>query len=259
MARATPLTTQSLLLCVTAALAVSVFFYDTLPIYPFRLLVTLMHESGHAIAAILIGGHVASVTISPTQGGLTLSTYPQSIVRGMIVTSAGYVGSAISGAALLWAAGRMRTGRFLLTFLAVWMIAVAVLWVPIVPPQVAGAAAHASGYARSDGLFTLAFILVLSSLLLLVAWKGAVWLRQLLVIWIATLSCLAALQDIRGLFGYGLDGSDAASMARVTHLPAGLWAGVWMLLSLLAVALGLRSLLGRRDPRMAQGIRLRAA
>lgn len=240
--------TVPLLLCVLAALGVSLFFWNTLPLYPFQLLVTLMHESGHAIVTKLVGGRVISLTVSPSRGGLTQSVYPPSLWRAMAIDSAGYVGSAVAGATLLWAAGRMRSGRLLLTGLVVWMVGVAIVWVPIFPPQTVGAASVASGFSRTDGLFTLAFILGTSAFLLLVAWKGALWLRQLLVVWIATLSCFAALQDIKRLFGYGAGGSDADNMARVTHIPAAFWAVLWMLLSLLAIAVGLRSILRRPRP-----------
>src|SRR6185312_12521325 len=211
-----PLGTASLLVCVGAALAVSLFFWNALPLYPFKLLVTLMHESGHAITAKLLGCTVSSMTISPTQGGLTIPLCPPSLIREVAIGSAGYVGSAVSGAVLLWAAGRMRSGRLLLTGLVVWMLAVAIAWVPLLPPSVGGSTAYASGYARSDGAFTLAFILGTSAVLLLIAWKGPLWLRRILIIFIATLSCLDALQDLKALFGHGVGGSDADNMAAAT-------------------------------------------
>ena len=67
-------------------------------------------------------------------------------------------------------------------------------------------------------------------------------------IWIATLSCLAALEDIKGLFGYGLGGSfsDADAMGKLTILPAAFWAGSWMLMSIGAMGIGLWSIVKRR-------------
>jgi hypothetical protein len=128
------------------------------------------------------------------------------------------------------------------------MVGVAVLWVPLLPPDPGAAHALATGSSRSDGLFTLGFIAGMGALLGLVAWKGPVWMRRGLVVWIAALSCLLALQDIKGLFGYGLQVgvSDAHAMAQLTYLPAPLWAAVWMVLSLAAMWLGLRSIVRRR-------------
>lgn len=243
-----PLSTPLLLGTLVVAAAVSVFLWDTVWVYPFRLLVTLMHETGHAVAAKLVGGDVVSVTISPREGGLTLSAFEPTLLKRIIVSSAGYVGSSLAGALLLVAAGRMRSGRALLWCLVAWMALVVVLWVPFVPPEADGGAAKASGFARTDGLFTMGFSIGVGGLLALAAWKAPVTLRRVIVIWIAALSCLASLEDLKGLFGYGLagSGSDADAMARLTYIPAGVWAAVWLLLSLGAMGLGVRSILKRR-------------
>lgn len=243
------MSTRALLACLVLAAAASLFLWQTVYLYPFRLLVTLMHESGHALTAWALGAHVSSVTISPATGGLTYHSLTGSLWKELLIASGGYVGSSVAGAVLLVAAGRMRSGRALLWALVVWMVGVAVLWVPLLPPDPGAAHALATGSSRSDGLFTLGFIAGMAAFLGLVAWKGPVWLRRGLVVWIAALSCLLALQDIKGLFGYGLEAggvSDAQSMAQLTYLPAPFWAAVWMGASLVAMWLGLRSIVRRR-------------
>jgi hypothetical protein len=243
------MSTRALLACLVLAAAASLFLWQTVWLYPFRLLVTLMHESGHAVAAWALGATVSSVTISPSTGGLTYHSLTGSLWKELLIASGGYVGSSLAGALLLVAAGRMRSGRALLWSLVAWMVAVAVAWVPLLPPDPGATHALATGSSRADGLFTLGFIAGMGALLGLVAWKGPVWLRRGLVVWIAALSCLLALQDIKGLFGYGLEVgvSDAHAMARLTYLPAPFWAAVWMGVSLGAMALGLRSILRRRQ------------
>jgi len=75
--------------------------------------VVLMHESGHALATLLVGGSVDRIQISPDQGGVTFSRYPPSLLRAIVISSAGYVGSTVSGCVLLWIAARgmgIRTG-----------------------------------------------------------------------------------------------------------------------------------------------------
>jgi hypothetical protein len=242
------MSTRALLACLVLAAVASLFLWQTVYLYPFRLLVTLMHESGHAVTAWALGAHVSSVTISPATGGLTYHTLTGSLWKELLIASGGYVGSSVAGAVLLVAAGRMRSGRALLWALVVWMVGVAVLWVPLLAPDPGAAHALATGSSRSDGLFTLGFIAGMGAFLGLVAWKGPVWLRRGLVVWIAALSCLLALQDIKGLFGYGLEVgvSDAHAMAQLTYLPAPFWAAVWMAASLGAMGLGLRSILRRR-------------
>jgi hypothetical protein len=243
------MTNRTLLVCLALAAGASLFLWHTVWLYPFRLLVTLMHESGHALMAWAVGASVKSVTISPSTGGLTHYAFSGSRLDRMLIASGGYLGSSVAGALLLVAAGRMRSGRLLLGVLVVWMVAVAVLWVPLLPPDPGAAAALATGSSRSDGLFTLGFIAGMGALLGLAAWKAPVWLRRALVVWIAALSCLLALQDIKGLLGLGLEsgGSDAHTLAEMTYLPAPFWAAVWMVLSLGAMGLGLRSILKRRQ------------
>lgn len=243
------MSTRALLACLGLAAAASLFLWHTLWLYPFRLLVTLMHESGHALAAWAVGSQVLSVTISPASGGLTYHSLTGSLWKELLIASGGYLGSSVAGALLLVAVGHMRSGRVLLWGLVAWMVAVAVLWVPLLPPDPGAAHALATGSSRRDGLFTLGFIAAMAALLGLVAAKGPVWLRRALVVWIAALSCLLALQDIKGLFGYGFEAgvSDAHAMAGLTWLPAPLWAGVWMLMSLGAMGLGLRSIVRRRQ------------
>lgn len=242
------MSTRALLACLALAAGVSLFLWQTVWLYPFRLLVTLMHESGHALTAWAVGSNVSSVTISPATGGLTYHSLTGSLWRELLITSGGYLGSSVAGALLLVAAGRMRSGRALLGGLVMWMVGVAVLWVPLLPPDPGAAHSLYTGSSRSDGLFTLAFIAGMGALLGLVAWKAPVWLRRALVVWIAALSCLLALQDIKALLGYGLQVgiSDAHAMAELTWLPAPFWAAAWLVFSLGAMGLGLRSILRRR-------------
>jgi hypothetical protein len=244
-----PLSTRALVACLVLAAAVSLFLWQTVWLYPLRLLVTLMHESGHALTAWAVGAHVSSVTVSPTTGGLTHHSATGSLWKNLLISSGGYMGSSVAGALLLVAAGRMRSGRLLLWGLVAWMVGVAVLWVPLLPPAPSATSAQFTGSSRVDGVFTLGFIAGMAALLGLIAWKGPVWLRRGAVLWIAVLSCLLALQDIKGLLGVGLEAgaSDAHNMARLTWLPAPFWAAVWMALSLAAMGLGLRSILRRRE------------
>ena len=90
-----------LLVALGAAALAGVLFWNTWPLYPFKLLVVLMHESGHAAAALLVGGAVDGIRISPDQGGVTLARIPPTMLREVVVSSAGYVGSAVSACVLL--------------------------------------------------------------------------------------------------------------------------------------------------------------
>jgi hypothetical protein len=216
-----------LLFALAASAVVGVLFWNTWPLYPFKLLVVLMHESGHAAATLLVGGSVDLIRVSPDQGGLTVSNFPPSLLRQIVISSAGYVGSSVSGCVLLYVAARAKEGRWPLIALAGWCALVTVLYV-------------------RDG-FTLVFVGGCALALGILARFGASWLRRAVLVFLAVFSCSYALYDIRDdllhLSGSGM--SDADALARATFIPAIVWAVGWGLLSLLLLALTLRRILLR--------------
>ena len=223
-----------LLLALAGAAVAGILFWNTWPLYPFKLLVVLMHESGHAAATLLVGGSVDSIRVSPDQGGLTLSRFPPSLLREIVVSSAGYVGSAVSACVLLYLAARSREGRWPLIALAAWCGLVTALYV-------------------RDG-FTLIFVGGCTLALGLLARYGAAWLRRAVLVFLAAFSACYALYDIRDdllhLRSWS-GGTDADALARVTFVPAIVWAILWGSLSVILVLLTLRRVLVSSRPDIA--------
>jgi hypothetical protein len=220
-----------LLFALAAAGLAGVLFWNTWPLYPFKLLVVLMHESSHAAAALLVGGSVEAIRISPDQGGLTLSRFAPSLVREVMVISAGYLGSAISACVLLYVAARSRQGRWPLIALAGWCALVTVL------------------YVRDT--FTLVFVGACTLALGLVARFGSSWLRRGLLVFLAAFSCCYALYDIRDdlLHLRSWSGrTDADALAQLTFVPAVVWGLAWGALSIALVVLTLRRILVSAQP-----------
>jgi len=212
-----------------AALAVSfvagILFWNAWPLWPFRLLVVLMHESGHAAATLLVGGQVDRIQVAANEGGVTLSRYVPSLWRQVVVASAGYVGSTVSGCVLLWLSARSRQGRWPLIALAFWTALVALLWV-------------------RDG-FTLLFVGGATLVLGLAARFGPPLLRRGLLVFLGTFSVSYALYDIEDdlLHFTSRGASDAQALAQATYIPALVWGLGWGILSLALVALTLRQIL----------------
>ena len=232
---------RKLLFAMVVSAAVGLFFWQNPALAPFKLLVVLMHESGHAAATLLVGGSVRSIVVMPNEGGLTQSLIPATLLRRVVVSSGGYVGSTIAGCVLLFAAARTKQARWPLIALAGWTSALIVLWV--------------------RDLFTLGFALAWTVLLLAAARFAPVLLRRGLLVFTATFSALYAIFDIKDdLLHFGpAVGSDADSLAQITYVPAIVWGIGWGLLSLLILALTLRAVLGKAgDDRRASGFRLPA-
>ncbi|HVO29873.1 MAG TPA: M50 family metallopeptidase, partial [bacterium] len=90
-----------------AVVLATYLLWGTWATYPVQLFVVFVHESGHAIATLLTGGEVHGMEINRWLGGATF-------VRGgipFITLQAGYLASALFGAAMILAAARPATAR----------------------------------------------------------------------------------------------------------------------------------------------------
>ena len=59
-------------------LAVGLVFWDSPVLWPLKVLVVMIHETGHAVASLLVGGSVDSISVSGNEGGHCLSRLPDS-------------------------------------------------------------------------------------------------------------------------------------------------------------------------------------
>ncbi len=190
------------------SLAASVTPWADLLLYPFRLFTTWVHECGHALATVLVGGHVTSVTIQPDASGLTHSLVPDGRLARGVVASAGYLGAALIGCLLIAATRVERRAHGLLGGVGVFMLLTLILWI--------------------RNLFGAVVVLAWAATFLLLARRRLGATSQFLVGLLAIQVALNAVYDIRVL--YLVDGqSDAVSMARLFVLPAAFWATAWML------------------------------
>ena len=100
---------------ILVALFIAVWLlWDTPVVYPIKIFVVVLHELGHAVAALLTGGQVVSIEIFPDEGGVTTT-------RGgwpFVILSAGYLGSLLAGGVLLYLSSYRRWGRALMIALA---------------------------------------------------------------------------------------------------------------------------------------------
>jgi Peptidase M50B-like len=181
-----------------------------------RLGVTVVHEAGHAVAAVLVGRRLRSIRLHSDTSGLTVSRGKPRGPGMVAMLAAGYLAPAALGllAALLLADGRSVALLWLLVVLAAAMV----LWVR-------------NGY----GLV----VLVLGGAgVLLVTWYGDGQVQSVAAYLIAWLLLLAAPRPLVELLTAGRRRgrtSDADQLAGLTRVPA----VVWILLLLLANLAGL--------------------
>jgi hypothetical protein len=190
--------------------------------YPFHLFGTFVHELSHGMAAILTGGDFRRFSVSPDLSGLAWSAGG---IR-WIITSAGYVGSAIFGGLLVVLSARGVAARSVLFFMGVILGLLCLVFV--------------------RNLFGIVSGLALSGLLILAGEKLNPPLADGLLLFLAVqmmLNALNSLTDLVWLSTYGANiMTDAQIMQQQTLIPAIFWAILWtgisvvILVAALAVA-----------------------
>src|SRR5207302_7231179 len=93
---------QAITLLVAALISIALWFIPFAEIlgYPFRVFVTFIHEGGHALAALMTGNSVRSLSVAMNASGETYTSQGGTFSQ-MLVASAGYLGAMIYGAILL--------------------------------------------------------------------------------------------------------------------------------------------------------------
>ena len=186
-----------------------------------RLLVTICHEGGHALVALLTGRQLRGIRVHSDTSGLTL-TRGRPTGFGMVATLfAGYPASSVLGLGAAW--------------LVASGYAAGVLWL-----SVAGLAVMLLSIRNFYGALVVALT---GTLLALASWfipgDFVAWLAGL----VSWMLLLAGPRPVIELFGNRSPGSDAAQLARLTHVPRVVWTLGWLALSVAALFAGGRWLL----------------
>jgi hypothetical protein len=217
---------RTLLIAAAVTIVLSLIPYAGFITYPIRLLVTFIHEGSHALMAILTGGAVQAISVSPDGSGLTTSRLPMGL-SPLLVASAGYLGASLFGAALIGLLRRGASGNRLLlvTAIAVGLVTLGVL----------GGIFNAWGHPPFAVLFALFWGVVLTAGLFIASRKMDAKTAGWAAAFIGVQCTLNALFDLKTLFALSVHTgaqTDAMNMARMTLIPAPVWAAFWMALSI---------------------------
>jgi len=192
--------------------------WDLPILLPLRILVVVFHEAGHALMTLATGGEVLAVSVSPDEGGLTMS-------RGgsrLLILNGGYLGSIAAGVVLLRLARSDGRGRPMLALLGLVLVGAALVWFrPIL----------------SFGFF---YALLGGALLVLLAARVRHQVADWIVRTVGLFSLLYGLLDVKSdVLDHGLQAgavrSDAAMLAEATGVPALVWGLGWVVVGLLLV------------------------
>jgi hypothetical protein len=217
-------------LLVAATISVVLWFvpYAEFLTYPFRIFVTFIHEGGHALAALLTGNSVASLSVATNASGETY-TSQGGLISQVLISSAGYIGSMAFGALLLVLIRKAVKARIILLCCAALIFGLTMIYGFIKPIFWMN--------AWSGIPFTLLAGTVISVGLVLIARFASARVATFFVSFLAVQCVLNALFDLKTVFFLSSPfgptiPTDALNMARATHVPAIFWTVIWIGLAL---------------------------
>jgi len=229
---------QATLLLTAAVISIVLWFIPFAEIltYPFRIFVTFIHEGGHAIAALLTGNSVESLSIATNASGETYTSQGGAFSQ-MFVASAGYLGSMAYGALLLVLIRKTIAARVVLIGSAAIVFALTLVY-GLIKPIV-------SGVASSGIPFTILAGTLLTVGLVAVARYAGARVATFFVSFLAVQCVLNALLDLKTVFFLSSPfapsvPTDAVNMANATHIPALVWSVIWIVIAVGILALAMR-------------------
>lgn len=172
----------------------------------FRTVNTLLHESGHALGAILTSGEVVRVEFKKDTSGIA-ETKSSSKFRAFIVSFAGYPFAALVSSILLVLVinEQLKPALFILfTFIVLNLMF----------------------FVRN--LFGIVWLLVFASMLTFIVWFDNVLLSRILLLFIALIAFTETLTSTLFIAFLGFTkpkkAGDLSNMQKVSGIPSGFWA-----------------------------------
>jgi len=205
---------------ISVALSIILPFVPVLKwgLLPFDLLNTHLHELFHALATIASGGQVEHIEVYMTGAGVTLS-------RGgfvPLILMSGYLGASLFGASMVMACKTSRVAMIWLRILGGMVLASNILWV------------RGDIVGFSLGVAWPIVIFLCSSRL---KGESILFAAQFLAVQ-QCLNSVKSLRDLVLLSGSGVT-TDAQMLANETHVPAVVWASLWMIVSLFGMGVAM--------------------
>jgi hypothetical protein len=236
---------QAMTLLLAATLSVVLWFipYAEVLTYPFRIFVTFIHEGGHALAALLTGNSVASLSVAMNGEGETYTTHG-GLISNVLIASSGYLGSMIFGALLLVLIRKAVAARIVLLSCAVLVFGLTMIF-GLFKPMFA--------FNTWSGIpFTLFAGTLISVGLVLIARFASARVATFFVSFLAVQCVLNALFDLKTVFFLSSPfvmgaQTDAVNMAQATGIPSIFWAVLWIGLALGILWFAMRLYVAGRD------------
>lgn len=185
--------------------------WNTPVVYPLKIFVVLLHEIGHGVAAIITGGKMIRIELSPQQGGVCWSS------GGFrpLVLMAGYLGSMFFGGIILTVAARTKFDKAISVVIGGIILIITLFFVRTV--------------------FGFVFSLLFGAAMIIVGIFAPVKINDIVLKVIGLTSVLYAILDIKDdLITRNIEGSDASQMSKIIPLPPQVWGIIWIVIAIVA-------------------------
>ncbi|MGW0431650.1 M50 family metallopeptidase [Micromonospora sp. NPDC003197] len=188
--------------------------------------ITIAHEGGHALAALLTGRRLHGIRLHSDTSGLTLSA-GRPTGFGMVLTLlTGYIAPSLVGLAGAWLLGGNRITLLL------WVAVVLLLAMLVMIRNV----------------FGIVSIVVTTAVVLGVSWYASPDVQAAFAytgVWFLLIGGVRPVGELQSLRSRGrMPQSDADQLAGVTRLPALFWVGLFGVINLIALLVGASLLAG---------------
>jgi Peptidase M50B-like len=208
-----------LLVLVTAVTALAVVAFR--PLWRIaRNAITIAHEGGHALVALLTGRKLRGIRLEFDTSGLTLSAGRPTGPGMMFTLLAGYIAPSLVGLGGAWLLGGNRITLLL------WVAVVLLLLMLINIRNVFGAVS----------------VLVTGAIVFAVSWYATPQVQAAFAyvgVWFLLIGGVRPVFELQKLRSRGrMPESDADQLAGVTHVPALFWVGVFLAVDVAALVIG---------------------
>ncbi|MEU8236966.1 M50 family metallopeptidase [Actinoplanes missouriensis] len=192
--------------------------------------VTIAHEGGHALFALLTGRKLRGIRLEFDTSGLTLSA-GRPTGPGMILTLlGGYIAPSLVGVLGAWLLGGNRITLLL------WLAVVLLLLMLI----------------NIRNLFGVVSLVITGAIVFAVSWYASAQVQAVFAyagVWFLLFGGVRPVFELQKLRSRGrMRDSDADQLSRLTHLPAMFWVGLFLVVNLVALLAGAFLLAGQWLP-----------
>ncbi|MDT5040476.1 MAG: hypothetical protein QOE51_1461 [Actinoplanes sp.] len=192
--------------------------------------ITIAHEGGHALIALLTGRKLRGIRLEFDTSGLTLSAGRPTGPGMMFTLLAGYVAPSLVGLGGAWILGGNRIT--LLLWLAVLLLLLMLI--------------------NIRNAFGVISVVVTGGIVLAVSWYASAQVQAAFAyvgVWFLLIGGVRPVGELQKLRRRGrMPGSDADQLAGLSHLPAVFWVFLFYLVNLAALVVGVFMLAGQWLP-----------